>query len=155
MNSDISINVLYVDDEIHNLHAFKAAFRTKFNIFIAESAAGGRKILEKELIHIIIADQRMPEITGIEFLASVIPDFPDAIRILLTGYADITEVIGAINEGNVYRYIQKPWQEEDLSMNIEKAFEVYSLRKEKDELIESLMLANRQLQFLLRQNLFS
>lgn len=155
MNADTSINILYVDDEVHNLNAFKAGFRTRFNIFTAECAGKGREILEQELIHVILVDQRMPGITGIEFLASVITEFPDPIRILLTGYTDINEVIAAINEGQVYKYIQKPWVEEDLRIDIEKAFEVYSLRKEKDELIEALLLANRQLQFLLRQNLLS
>lgn len=155
MNADISINILYVDDEVHNLNAFKAGFRTRFNIFTAECAGKGREILEKELIHVILVDQRMPGTTGIEFLASVITEFPDPIRILMTGYADINNVIAAIDEGQVYKYIQKPWVEEDLRIDIEKAFEVYSLRKEKDELIEALLLANRQLQFLLRQNLLS
>ncbi|TDQ06469.1 response regulator [Pedobacter metabolipauper] len=155
MNNETSINVLYVDDEIHNLNSFKAGFRRLFNIFTAESAAEGRKILETENIEIIITDQRMPVTTGIEFLESIIPDFPDPIRILLTGYADINAVIDAINKGQVYKYIQKPWMDEDLRINIEKAYEIYSLRKENRELTEQLLLANRQLEFLLRQNLLS
>ena len=155
MNSDTSINVLYVYDEVHNLNSFKAGFRRKFNIFTAESAVEGRKILENELIHVIITDQRMPITTGIEFLESIIPDFPDPIRILLTGYADINAVIDAINKGQVYKYIQKPWMDEDLRINIEKAFEIYSLRKENKELTEALIIANKQLEFLLRQNLLS
>ena len=155
MNSETLINVLYVDDEVHNLNSFKAGFRRKFNVFTAESAVEGRKILEKELIHVIITDQRMPVTTGIEFLESIIPDFPDPIRILLTGYADINAVIDAINKGHVYKYIQKPWMDEDLRINIEKAFEIYSLRKENRELTEALLVANNQLEFLLRQNLLS
>jgi len=152
MSSEASISVLYVDDEIHNLNAFKASFRRLFNVFIAESAVEGRKILETQEIHIIITDQRMPVTTGIEFLESIIPDFPEPIRILLTGYADINAVIDAINRGQVYKYIQKPWMEDDLRINIEKAFEIYSLRKENRELTESLLLANKQLEFLLRQD---
>ncbi|KIO75026.1 chemotaxis protein CheY [Pedobacter lusitanus] len=155
MNSDTSINVLYVDDEVHNLNSFKAGFRRKFNIFTAESAVEGRKVLETELIHVIITDQRMPVTTGIEFLESIIPDFPDPIRILLTGYADINAVIDAINKGQVYKYIQKPWMDEDLRINIEKAYEIYALRKENKELTEALIVANKQLEFLLRQNLLS
>jgi len=155
MSSNPSINVLYVDDEVHNLNSFKAGFRRKFNIFTAESAVEGRKVLETEVIHIIITDQRMPVTTGIEFLESIIPDFPDPIRILLTGYADINAVIDAINKGQVYKYIQKPWMDEDLRINIEKAFEIYSLRKENKELTEALLVANKQLEFLLRQNLLS
>nr|WP_294874127.1 response regulator [uncultured Pedobacter sp.] len=152
MSSGASINVLYVDDELHNLNSFKAGFRRLFNIFTAESAVEGRKILEAENIHVIITDQRMPVTTGIEFLESIIPDFPDPIRILLTGYADINAVIDAINRGQVYKYIQKPWMDEDLRINIEKAFEIYSLRKENRELTQQLILANKQLEFLLRQN---
>jgi response regulator RpfG family c-di-GMP phosphodiesterase len=155
MTSDVMINVLYVDDEVHNLNSFKAGFRRLFNVFTAESAAEGRKVLESENIHVIITDQRMPVMTGIEFLESIIPDFPDPIRILLTGYADINAVIDAINKGQVYKYIQKPWMDEDLRINIDKAFEIYSLRKENRELTEQLLLANKQLEFLLRQNLLS
>lgn len=155
MNSDTLINVLYVDDEVHNLNSFKAGFRRKFNVFTAESAVEGRKILETELIHVIITDQRMPVTTGIEFLESIIPLYPDPIRILLTGYADINAVIDAINKGQVYKYIQKPWMDEDLRINIEKAFEIYSLRKENKELTEALIVVNKQLEFLLRQNLLS
>jgi len=153
MNSDIPINVLYIDDEVHNLNAFKASFRMKFNIFTGESAAQGMEVLEKENIHVILADQRMPGMTGIEFLESIIPDYPDPIRILLTGFEDITAVVDAINRGEVYKYIQKPWDDDNLRINIEKAFEIYSLRKENKELIESLLIVNKQLQFLLRQNL--
>ncbi|MEJ2881984.1 response regulator [Pedobacter sp. GR22-6] len=155
MSSDALINVLYVDDEVHNLNSFKAGFRRLFNVFVAESAAEGRKILEAENIQVIITDQRMPVMTGIEFLESIIPDFPDPIRILLTGYADINAVIDAINKGQVYKYIQKPWMDEDLRINIEKAYEIYALRKENRELTEQLLLANKQLEFLLRQNLLS
>lgn len=152
MSSDISINVLYVDDEVHNLIAFRAGFRRTFNIFTAESAVEGRKILETENIHVIVTDQRMPVTTGIEFLESIIPDFPEPIRILLTGYADINAVIDAINKGQVYKYIQKPWTDEDIKSNIERAFEIYSLRKENRELTQNLLIANKQLEYLLKQD---
>ena len=153
MNSDTSANVLYVDDEVHNLNAFKASFRRKFNVFTANSAVEGRQILESEDIHVIVTDQRMPVTTGIEFLESIIPDFPEPIRILLTGYADINAVIDAINKGQVYRYIQKPWMEDDLRINIEKAFELYMLRKENRDLTASLIEANKKLENLLRGDL--
>ncbi|SHG01040.1 response regulator [Pedobacter caeni] len=155
MNSNASINVLYIDDETHNLNSFKAGFRRMFNVFTAESAIEGRKVLETELIHVIITDQRMPVTTGIEFLESIIPDFPDPIRILLTGYSDINAVIDAINKGQVYKYIAKPWMAEDLRINIEKAYEIYSLRKENRELTEKLLVVNQQLEFLFRQSLLS
>jgi len=155
MSPDAQINVLYIDDEVHNLNSFKAGFRRLFNVFTAESASDGLKVIETEDIHVIITDQRMPIMTGIEFLESIIPKYPDPIRILLTGYADINAVIDAINKGQVYRYIQKPWMDEDLRINIEKAFEIYMLRKENRELTEKLLVVNEQLEFLLRQNLLS
>lgn len=151
MASD-AVNILYVDDEVNNLIAFKAGFRRLFTIFTAESAVEGRKILEQQDIQIIITDQRMPVTTGIEFLESIIPDYPDPIRILLTGYSDINAVIDAINKGKVYRYIQKPWMEDDLRIHIEKAAEIFRLRKENKELTERLIVANDHLESLLRQD---
>lgn len=147
------IRVLYVDDEEHNLTSFKASFRREFKIFTATSASAARKILETEEIHIIITDQRMPEETGVEFLSSILDQYPEPIRMLLTGYTDIEAVIDAINKGRVYKYITKPWNEHELKINIENAFEVFSLRRENKELLEKLKKANQQLEFLLRQKL--
>jgi response regulator RpfG family c-di-GMP phosphodiesterase len=149
------INILYVDDEIHNLNAFKASFRRIFNVHTAESAEVALGILSVENINIIITDQRMPVMTGIEFLESILLAYPDPIRMLLTGYSDINAVIDAINKGQVYLYITKPWQEDELRINIERAFEVFSLRKENKELTEKLLLINQQLEFMLRQKLIS
>ena len=151
----MSANILYVDDEPHNLSAFSASYRRLYKIFTAESAEDGRKILDKEDIQVIITDQRMPKTTGVEFLASILEVYPEPIRMILTGYTDIDAVIAAINKGQVYRYIQKPWQEEDLRINIDKAIEIYTLRKENKELTAKLLIVNKQLEFLARQNLLS
>jgi len=149
------INVLYVDDEATNLSAFKATFRRDFNVFIAESAKEGKEILQKNNIEIILTDQRMPEQTGVEFLQSILEEFPDPIRILVTGYSDMSAVKDAINKGQVYKYIEKPWDNDFMKMIIEKSYEVYSLRKENQELTKSLLRANEQLEFMLRQKLIS
>src|ERR1700741_3984545 len=98
------INVLYIDDEPNNIVSFKAAFRRVFNVFSAESADEGKQVLEKETIHVILSDQRMPKTTGIEFFQSILETHPDPIRILITGYTDINAVIDAINLGQVYKY---------------------------------------------------
>ncbi len=148
-------NVLYIDDEIHNLNAFKAVFRRDFNIFLAENAFEAREILRGNEIHVIITDQRMPGMVGTEFLASIIDEYPDIIRILLTGYADINAVIDAINKGQIYKYIQKPWEEEELRSTIQSALELYSMKKNGEDLTKNLMLTNEQLEFLLRQKLLS
>lgn len=153
----IKVGILYVDDEPNNLTSFKATFRNHYNIFVAASASDGKKLLEEnpDNIHIIITDQRMPETTGVEFLSSIIEKHPDPIRILLTGYSDIQAVIDAINKGQIYQYISKPWEEQHMKIIIEKAYEVYALRRENKELIKSLLRANEQLEFLLRQRLLS
>src|SRR5471030_2837484 len=137
--------VLYVDDEIHNLNSFKAAFRRDFNIFTAQSAREGRRILDQNEIAVIVTDQRMPGMTGIEFLESIIPVYPDTIRILLTGFSDINAVMDAINRGQVYKYLVKPWADEELKMYIQNAIEIYNLRKENRELAKQLQTANQQL----------
>jgi len=149
------IHILYIDDEIHNLNAFKASFRRLYTVFTADSAEGAVKILSENDIHIIISDQRMPRMTGIEFFESILERYPEPIRILLTGYADINAVIDAINKGQVYKYFSKPWNEEELRHNIEKAYEVYALRKENKELTAKLLDVNEKLEFLLRQKLIS
>jgi DNA-binding NtrC family response regulator len=149
------ISILYVDDEVNNLVAFKANFRLTYDVYTAESAEEGMKILREKKVHIIITDQRMPNITGVQFLESVIKDFPDPIRILLTGYSDIQAVIDAINKGQVYRYIMKPCIMDELKITITNAYEVYSLREENKVLLKSLLQANDQLEFMLRQRLIS
>jgi response regulator RpfG family c-di-GMP phosphodiesterase len=149
------INILYIDDEVHNLNAFKASFRRTFNVFTAESGKDALPILASEDIHIILTDQRMPNMTGVEFLASILDTYPDPIRILLTGYSDLTAVVDAINRGQVYLYITKPWQEEELRQNLEKAFEVFDLRRQNKQLTENLLVVNSQLEFMLRQKLIS
>jgi len=149
------INVLYVDDEVENLNAFKAVYRREFNVFIAESAKEGRKIMDSNNIEVILTDQRMPDITGVEFLASIIDEFPDCMRILITGYSDLNAVIDAINKGEVYRYVSKPWDNDDLKILIHQAYEVYRLRRENKELTATLLRVNQQLEFMLRQKLSS
>jgi len=150
-----NINVLYIDDEPNNITSFRAAFRRVFTIFTAESAEEGRTILEKEQIHVILSDQRMPKMTGIEFFQSILETYPGPIRILITGYTDINAVIDAINVGQVYKYLSKPWNESDVKNCIEKAFEVIELRRKNKELTEKLIEANEKLEFLARQNLLS
>lgn len=150
-----NINVLYIDDEPNNITSFRAAFRRVFTIFTAESAEEGRKVLETEQIHVILSDQRMPKMTGIEFFQSILETYPDPIRILITGYTDINAVIDAINVGQVYKYLSKPWNELDVKNSIEKAFEVIELRRKNKELAEKLIVVNEKLEFLARQNLLS
>ena len=140
--------VLYIDDEINNLNSFKASFRRDFEIYTAQSAREGRKILDTYEIGVIITDQRMPGMTGIEFLESILSVYPDTIRILLTGFSDMNAVMDAINRGQVYKYLVKPWQNDELKLYIQNALEIYHLRKENKELAHKLYLANKELDLL-------
>jgi response regulator RpfG family c-di-GMP phosphodiesterase len=149
------ISVLYVDDEVNNLVAFKANLRQYYQIYTAESAEEGKHILKEIKINILITDQRMPNVTGVEFLESIIKEYPEIIRILLTGYTDLESVVDAINKGQIFRYIMKPFNVEELKMVINNAHEVYSLREENKELMKRLLHVNKQLEFMLRQKLIS
>lgn len=155
MEENHKIRILYLDDEVNNLESFKANFRKHYEIYVAESASEAKQILINNEIEIIITDQRMPNITGVEFLESIIDEYPDPIRMLLTGYADIEAVIDAINKGKIYHYSTKPFNADELKIAIEKAYEVFSLRKEKKELLEKLLQVNTQLEFMVRQKLLS
>jgi two-component system, sensor histidine kinase and response regulator len=124
------IRILYLDDEENNLTSFKAAFRRDYQIFTTTTAQEAVQILSENDIQIVISDQKMPNISGVEFFELIIPDFPAPIRMLLTGYADIEAVIDAVNKGQIFRYIAKPWNEQDLKISIDNAYEVYSTRQQ-------------------------
>ncbi len=149
------INILYVDDENNNLISFKAVFRIKYQVFTAIGGEEAKKVLDNNKINIIITDQRMPGMTGVEFLESIIEKHPEPIRVLLTGYADMNAVIDAVNKGKIFHYLTKPWNEEELDMTIQRAYDVYKKRIEEKEMTEKLSVSNDQLEFLLRQKLLS
>ena len=149
------IKVLYVDDEENNLISFKANFRMEYKVFTAISGEEALQILDKQKIDIIITDQRMPNMTGVEFLEMVIEKNPDPMRILLTGYADMSAVIEAVNRGKIYHYLAKPWDEAEMHATIKNAYEALKKKRELDELNKKLEVSNDQLEFMLRQKLLS
>ena len=140
------IQILYLDDEENNLTSFKAAFRRDYKIFTTTTAQEAVQILTDNEINIVISDQKMPNISGVEFFELIVPDFPEPIRMLLTGYADIEAVIDAINKGQVYRYIAKPWNEQELKMTIENAYDVFLTRQQINEKNEALEKAYTELE---------
>jgi response regulator RpfG family c-di-GMP phosphodiesterase len=149
------INILFVDDEENNLFSFKANFRIKYNVTTALSGDEGLKILDEKPIDIIITDQRMPNMTGVEFLSKAVEKHPDPMRILLTGFADMNAVIDAVNKGKIFHYLSKPWNEQELDETIQRAYKVYQANKEIKMENENLSMSNDQLEFLLRQKLLS
>jgi signal transduction histidine kinase len=142
---DHQIRVLYVDDEPNNLLAFKASFRRVFQVYTATSAADGMSVLTKEPMHVIVADQRMPGTTGVEFFDIVRVAYPEPIRILLTGYTDVEAIIDAINRGQIYRYIKKPWDELELKTAIYNSYEIFQTRLQLRSKVEELEKSNDEL----------
>lgn len=142
------IVVLYVDDEPDNLFSFQATFRLTFKVFTASSGEEALSLLEKRGFHVIISDQRMPQMTGVELFGKIQEKYPDPIRVLLTGFADMNAVIDAVNKGKIFHYLTKPWNEEELTMTIQRAYKAW---QDKQALKDS----NEQLEFLLRQKLLS
>lgn len=136
--SNSEFNILYVDDEDQNLVSFKASFRREYNIFTARSGEEGLALLGLHNMHLVISDQRMPNMTGVQFLEKVRNEFPDSVRIILTGFSDVSAIIEAINNGQVYRYITKPWDETELRMTIENARYLYNLQNQNKRLLYEL-----------------
>jgi response regulator RpfG family c-di-GMP phosphodiesterase len=138
--------LLFVDDEPSILSALRRLFRPHgYQIFIAESGAAGLEVLAKEHIDLVISDMRMPEMDGAMFLKEVRARWPNVMRILLTGYADITSTVAAINQGEIYRYISKPWDDSEIVTIVAEAIEHQTLKQENQRLTTLTQAQNDQL----------
>lgn len=140
--------ILCVDDEVDNVDALERLFRRKYRVLKSTSGPEALELMKKNDVTVIISDQRMPHLTGVELLAESIKLHPNAIRILLTGYTDIDSVVAAINAGQIYRYVTKPWDPVDLANAIDKAVERYELGEELVEKNRALQKAYEELQTL-------
>jgi CheY-like chemotaxis protein len=126
--------MLVVDDEPDNLDLLYRTFRRDFNVLKADSGVQALEILKTEgEVAVIISDQRMPEMKGTEFLSRTVPEFPDTVRIILTGFTDVEDLVEAINSGQVYKYITKPWDPEELKAVVSRAAETYEVLKQRTE----------------------
>jgi adenylate cyclase len=130
--------VLYVDDEEHNLTSFAATFRKEYKIHTATNGNDALELMRNNEVKLVITDQRMPEMTGIQLLEKLTPEFPDSIRMILTGFSDIEVIIDAINSGRVFRYITKPWDENELRMTIENARQLFDLQSRNRDLLTEI-----------------
>ena len=147
MNKEEALHpILYIDDEEDNLTVFYSTFRRHYKVHVATSGQEGLEILKKHNIHLVIADQRMPKMTGTEFLEKIIPEYPDCFRMILTGYSDVEAIIQAINKGRVYSYVTKPWARDDLKITIDHALETFNLKQQNRKLFEDIKEANRTLE---------
>lgn len=138
--------ILFVDDEANILSSLKRLFRPfGYRILTAESGAEGLEILQRESVDLVVSDMRMPEMNGAQFLEQVHARWPSTLRILLTGYAEIGATIDAINKGQIYRYISKPWEDNDITLTIRHALHQKQLEREKLRLEELTQRQNEQL----------
>ncbi len=138
--------LLFVDDEANVLSSLKRLFRPfGYRIFTAEGGAQGLEIMARETVDIVVSDMRMPEMNGAQFLQKVKEQWPDTVRILLTGYAEIGATIDAINKGHIYRYISKPWEDNDIVLAIKQALRQKQLEKANQGLEELTRKQNEEL----------
>ncbi|MEM6966702.1 MAG: histidine kinase [Bacteroidota bacterium] len=129
--------ILYIDDEIDNLTAFKAVFRRFYEIDIVTSGEEAVELLQQKEYKIIISDQRMPNMTGVAFFEKIRDKHPHTIRMILTGYADMQSIIDSINKGKIFYYISKPWNKDEIQVIIERAAEMYDLREKNRDLFRA------------------
>lgn len=149
---DKKITILCIDDEPNVLKALARVFiESDYIILFASSGREGLNMLEQEDVQIVIADYRMPEMDGVKFLKEVRQHWPDTVRIMLSGYAEISAVVSAINEGHIYKFIPKPWNDEELKATISNAVERYLLVKKNRELAFELEIKNEELERLNNQ----
>ncbi|BBO99721.1 two-component system response regulator [Sulfuriferula nivalis] len=143
---DDVITILFVDDEANILSALKRLFRPfGYRIFTAESGAAGLEVMAHESVDLVVSDMRMPEMNGAQFLEKTRENWPDTVRILLTGYAEIGATIDAINKGRIYRYISKPWEDNDIILTVKQALDTKLLEREKNRLEALIRAQNEEL----------
>lgn len=146
MDGSKKYSILYVDDEESNLRIFRTSFKRYYKVHTVSSGEDGIRVLQENPIDLILTDQKMPEMTGVDFLKQVIQDFPDPVRIIVTGFSDTESIIRAINECGIYQYITKPWKNEELKFIIDKALESYQIRMNNKMLMDQLKEANEDLE---------
>ncbi len=148
-DEETSHTLLFVDDEQNILSSLKRLFRSSgHRILTATGGQEGLAILERQHVDLVISDMRMPGMDGAQFLEKVATQWPDTVRILLTGYADISSTVAAINNGGIYKYISKPWDENDLKISVQRALEQKSLEQERRRLASLVCKQNEELKAL-------
>jgi len=139
--------ILLVDDEANILSALTRVLRPDgYRVLRAGSGREGLDLLAQNEVGVIVTDQRMPEMTGVEFLHKVKEQFPDTVRIVLSGYTELNSITDAINRGAIYKFLTKPWDDDLLRANIEEAFLRYEMRRENARLTKELKAANEELE---------
>ena len=137
--------ILVVDDEVRIVELLRRELGRIYKVFTATGGPEALEIMDQEDISLVVADQRMPGMSGTELLTKIVENHSDTIRILLTGYTDLNALVGAINDGQVYRYVSKPWEPEELKIVIKQGIEKFELEKENGILLQGLKKKNVEL----------
>ncbi len=133
--------ILVVDDEIRSLESIARILFDEFDVKTASNITDATRVLEQEWVQVVLCDQRMPEQTGVEFLKTVREKWPDAIRMIISGYTDAHDIIDGINEAGIYQYITKPWHPENLVLTLQNACRLYALQRENELLAVELKMS--------------
>lgn len=144
-------SLLYVDDETTNLRVFKSNFRKFFNVYTTANPLEAIEILKDQEIQVIVTDQRMPEMTGTELLERILPDYPDMIKIILTGFTDIEAIKDGINRCGIYKYITKPWNFEEMKAVLDRAMESYQKSLDSEDHMKGLEVSNQELEMKVKE----
>jgi two-component system response regulator HupR/HoxA len=143
--------ILVVDDQVEILHSLERQLKDEYEVYTSASGQEALELLKKNEFSVVLADQRMPGMTGVDFLTKSLEIQPEIVRILITAYADIQASIDAVNRGKIYYYISKPWEPEELRLIVQRAMERYDLQRKNKQLTEQLQRANEQLK---RENIY-
>lgn len=144
--------VLFVDDESNILNSLKRLLRhEEYNLITASSAQEGLQVLREKSIDLVVSDQRMPEVPGNEFLQTVKEQYPETVRVILSGYADINVILDAVNKGEIYRFLTKPWNDEELKVVLRQCLAHYDLLRENRQLVGDLQRMNLNLEGLIQE----
>ncbi len=144
--NDYQHTVLFVDDEDNILRSLNRLLRKEgYRLLTANSGADGLEILHENDVHLVVTDQRMPGMSGTEFLAKVKEDYPETIRIVLSGYTEVDSITESINKGHIYKFMLKPWNDQNLKLEIKQALEQYDLMQVNKTLHEKLIEKNQEL----------
>ncbi len=126
--------ILVIDDEPRAVETLARILEDEFDVFTATTIAEAREILAREWVQVVLCDHRMPEMTGVEFLAQVREEWPEPIRMIISGYAESEDIIRAINDSGIYQYISKPWHPDDLLLKLRNAVDMFRLQRENEQL---------------------
>lgn len=138
--------VLVIDDEVRSQESIRRTLDEEFSVLTVSSAEEGRALMERERVHVVLCDHRMPGLTGIDFLKEVRERWPDVVRMIISGYTDAEDIIAGVNDAGIYQYILKPWHPESLLLNVRAAVQLFELQQQSNRMNLELRTAQPVLQ---------